>query len=118
MCRGPQIAYAEGTEFRIAGGGTNIWADGVDGSTIIETKFVGSAQSPYIPGSGVPDFIQAKIDAQQASEMSRYAAIINDGSTGYTDLRVVTNSNAAVPYFDNLMSEYGVPGEVVVRPAP
>jgi hypothetical protein len=85
---------------------------------IIDTKFVESPRSPYVPGSGVPDFIQAKIDAQQASEMSRYAAVINDGTSSFTDLRVVTNSNAAVPYFENLMSVYDVPGEVVVKPAP
>jgi len=52
---------------------------------------VGSSQSSYVPGSGVPDFIQNEIDAQQASE--------------------ITNSEAAVPYFEDLMGEYGVPGE-------
>jgi RHS repeat-associated protein len=116
--RAYQVANAGNTEFHIAGGGEEIWADGIDGNELIDTKFVDSAQSPYVPDSGVPDFVQAKIDAQQASEMSRYAAVINDGSTPFTSLRVVTNSNAAVPYFENLMSESGVPGEVVVRPLP
>lgn len=48
--------------------------------------------------------------------MGRYSAVINDSDSGFTDLRVVTNAEGAVPYFENLMNAFSVPGEVVVKP--
>jgi hypothetical protein len=110
------VANAGPTEYRVTGGGEIIWADGIDGSTLVDAKFVGSDQSPYVPGSGVPGFIQDKIDAQQESEMRRYSAVINDSDSGFTDLRIVTNLEGAVSYFEGMMNTFGVPGEVVVAP--
>jgi hypothetical protein len=60
--------------------------------------------------------VQGFIDADIANEMRRYAAVIGDGGNRYTDLRIITNNSDAVPYFEEMMAKYGVPGSVSVAP--
>lgn len=85
--------------------------------SILDAKYVGNpGRSPFVPGGNVPDFIQEKIDAKMADEFARYAAVINDPGNPLTGLRVITNDQGAVPYFEDLMQQHGIPGSVVVDP--
>jgi RHS repeat-associated protein len=114
-----QVRAVGSTEYHATGGGTQVWADGLDFNTseLLDAKYVGNAgRSPFVPGGKVPDFIQAKIDAKMNDEFSRYAAVINDPGNPLVGLRVITNEPGAVPYFTDLMQQRGIPGSVVVDP--
>nr|WP_235497981.1 RHS repeat-associated core domain-containing protein [Frankia sp. R43] len=113
-----QIAHAGATEYRAVGGGERVWADGLDQNTgeLLDAKFIGNpGRSPFIPGSGIPDFIRSQIATKTDDEFRRYSAVINDSSNPLTGLRVITNAPGAVPYFQGLMRKYNIPGSVVVR---
>ncbi|WP_329119298.1 polymorphic toxin-type HINT domain-containing protein [Streptomyces sp. NBC_01465] len=101
-------------EVRLHGGGEKIWADGVDGDSILDAKFVSGKSSPFVPPGIKNAKVQGFIDADIENEMRRYAAVIGDGENRYTNLRIITNTSAAVPYFEGMMSKYGVPGAVSV----
>jgi hypothetical protein len=114
-----QIRVVGSTEYHATGGGTQVWADGLDINTseLLDAKYVSNpGRSPFVPGGKVPDFIQAKIDAKMNDEFSRYAAVINDPGNPLVGLRVITNEPGAVPYFTDLMQQHGIPGSVVVDP--
>ncbi|MFF2351858.1 restriction endonuclease fold toxin-2 domain-containing protein [Kitasatospora sp. NPDC058115] len=114
-----QIRTVGSTEYHATGGGTQVWADGLDinSSELLDAKYVGSpGRSPFVPGGKVPHFIQAKIDAKIDDEFSRYSAVVNDSGNPLTGLRVITNESGAVPYFKGLMQQHGIPGSVVVVP--
>ncbi|MFB7312170.1 polymorphic toxin-type HINT domain-containing protein [Streptomyces sp. NPDC056192] len=114
-----QVRVVGSTEYHATGGGTQVWADGLDVNTseLLDAKYVGNAgRSPFVPGGKVPDFIQAKIDTKMNDEFSRYAAVINDPGNPLVGLRVITNEPGAVPYFTDLMQQHGIPGSVVVDP--
>jgi hypothetical protein len=49
-------------------------------------------------------------------QFSRYAAIIRDPKSPAIALEVITNDPKAVPFFESLLRELKIPGEVVVRP--
>ncbi|MFE2376130.1 polymorphic toxin-type HINT domain-containing protein [Streptomyces sp. NPDC059398] len=103
-------------EVRLHGGGERIWADGVEGDSILDAKFVSGKSSPFIPPGIKNARVQGFIDADIGNEMRRYAAVIDDSGNPYTNLRIITNSSSAVPYFEGMMSKYGVPGTVSVVP--
>ena len=112
-----QVAHAGPCEQLCVGGGSQVWADGIEGiSTLLDAKYVGNpGRSPFVPGSAIPDKIRGFINAKIESEFSRYADVINDPTTPFERLRVITNEPGAVPYFEGLLSRFGIPGEVVVR---
>ncbi len=60
--------------------------------------------------------IRAVINTKTDNEFRRYGAVINDPNTPVTGLEVITNEPPAVPYFQNLMTKYNIPGHVVVQP--
>jgi RHS repeat-associated protein len=111
-----QMSVAGMVEVRLRGGGEKIWADGVDGTSILDAKYVSGKSSPFIPPGIKNAKVQGFIDADIANEMRRYAAVIGDGGNRYTDLRIITNNSDAVPYFEEMMAKYGVPGSVSVAP--
>ncbi|MFE7278580.1 restriction endonuclease fold toxin-2 domain-containing protein [Streptomyces sp. NPDC057623] len=111
-----QMSVAGMIEVRLRGGGEKIWADGVSGTSIIDAKFVSSKSSPFIPPGIKNAKVQGFIDRDIANEMRRYAAVIGDSANHYTNLRIITNNSAAVPYFEGMMAKYGVPGSVSVVP--
>ena len=79
-----QITHTGATETRVAGGGVQIWADGtrLADQHLLEAKFIGNpGRSPYIAGSGIPDFIRAKAVADVTDEFRRYGLVINDATT-------------------------------------
>jgi hypothetical protein len=103
-------------EVRLHGGGEKIWADGVDGNSILDAKFVSGKSSPFVPPGIKNARVQGFIDSDIGNEMRRYAAVIGDSGNSYTNLRIITNSSSAVPYFEGMMNKYGVPGTVSVVP--
>lgn len=111
-----QMQVAGMFEVKVSGGGAQIWADGIEGATLIDAKFVNKLPSPFVSPGIRSEQVQAIIDRTQADEMMRYAAVLGDPNSGFDALRIVTNRQDAVPYFESLMAEYGVPGTVVVQP--
>jgi hypothetical protein len=113
-----QIAQCGPTEYGISGGGTHVWADGIDDNTAhaLDAKHVGDAnRSPYVPGSKMPDDIRQFVLEGQEKELGRYGKVIADPSNPLEGLTVITNEPAAVPYFQSVLDKFGIPGEVIVR---
>jgi hypothetical protein len=116
-----QIKHAGDTEYRISGDGSQVWADGIQGidtttGEAIDAKYVGNPErSPFVPGSGCPDFIRTKIDESQRDEFQRYANVVNSDDNPLTGLQVITNTEGSADYFRGLMQEYNIPGSVSVK---
>jgi hypothetical protein len=101
-----------------ASSGEKVWADGVREADcrLLETKLVGPPEnSPFV---NVENQIQQGIRNQVREEFARYAAVIRDPASPAIALEVITNEPRAVPFFESLLQEMGIPGEVVVRPFP
>ena len=114
-----QIKHCGLQEIRVRDGGEEIWADGINYQTgqLLETKFIENpTNSPYISGSNVPPFIRAKVVSDVENEFRRYAAVINDLNTPVVGLQVIVNIEEAVPFFESLLSQFNLPGSVVVMP--
>ncbi|WP_326652288.1 restriction endonuclease fold toxin-2 domain-containing protein [Streptomyces sp. NBC_01750] len=117
--RAYQRRHAGDTEYQAEGGGEKVWADGFDSNTgeLIDAKFVDKPdRSPFIKDSKAPDFIREKVDAEINDEFRRYAAVLKDKGTPVNKLRIVTNDPRAVQYFQDKLRQYGIPGQVVVKP--
>lgn len=71
--------------------------------------------SPFI---NLENRIQEGIRNQVRDEFARYAAAIRDPASPAIALEVITNESRAVPFFESLLRELGIPGNVVVRPFP
>ena len=101
--------------YRVTGGGTAIDIDGYNGTTMLDAKYVGDPTiSPYVDDSTIPPFLRAKISAQQQYEFERYQAVINDPAVPFDSLNILTNEPSATSYFQRLMDQYQIPGEVKV----
>ncbi|PSM43648.1 type IV secretion protein Rhs [Streptomyces dioscori] len=111
-----QMAVAGMLEVRVSGGGVKIWADGVAGTKLVDAKYVSGKSSPFVLPGIKNARVQGFIDNSIADEMKRYAAVIGDDANRYDGLRIVTNTKAAVPYFEGMMKKYKVPGSVSVVP--
>lgn len=114
-----QKKYAGEEEILAQGGGEEVWADGARASDahLLDTKHVGKPEtSPFIEGSACDEGIRQLIRADEAKQFSRYAAIIADPSTPAVGLEIIVNDARAVPYFESLLAELGIPGRVVVKP--
>lgn len=64
----------------------------------------------------MPPAIRATIVSRLENEMARYSAVIGDASNPTRGLEVITNDPRAVPFFQDLLTKYGIPGKVVVQP--
>lgn len=114
-----QIRHCGAEEIRVRDGGEEIWADGINYQTgqLLEAKFIENpANSPYVSASNVPPFIRAKVVGDVENEFRRYAAVINDPNTPVVGLQVIVNIEEAVPFFEGLLSQFNLPGSVVVIP--
>jgi hypothetical protein len=112
-----EIKYTGEKNFRLIGSSRMFWADGIVEQTILETKLVLNAErSPFVSPSKIPDFVRESIDAKTRSEFDRIALILRDDNNPLTFLRVIVNDDKAIPYFESLLLEFEIPGEVVVRP--
>jgi hypothetical protein len=114
-----QIKYAGTEEILVQGGTQEIWADGIrlEEGFLLECKFIAKLdRSPFVEGSQIPHFIRDDIIADVKNEFSRYAAVINDPHTPVIGLEVIINEPRAVPFFQDLLNQYQIPGHVVVWP--
>jgi len=105
--------------FLMEGGGEQVWADGfrVGDANVLDAKYVGLPErSPFIPDSAMPPVVRDVIVGKLNNEFARYAAVIGDSSNPARALEVITNDPRAVPFFEGLLTKYGIPGRVVVVP--
>ncbi len=103
--------------FTVPAGDESINIDGFNGTTILEAKFAGNpGRSPFVEDSAIPGFIRDRIVAQQRDEFRRLAAAINDPQNPFTGLEVRTNDPRAVPFFESLINDFNIPGQVRVTP--
>ncbi|MFE5339766.1 RHS repeat-associated core domain-containing protein [Isoptericola sp. NPDC056578] len=98
-------------EFEVSGGGESIWADGVEGSTLVDTKYVTNPKSSPYTGTG-PRFLQDGV----REELRRYGEVIADPRTPYDNLELVTNDETAATFLGELLEEYDVPGRITLDP--
>lgn len=114
-----QSARAGKQEVLVKGGGEEIWADGsrLEDAHLLEVKHVEKPDSsPFIAGSTCEEFIRSMIREKERIQLKRYAAVIGDPETPAVGLEIIVNDARAAPFFELLMHELGIPGQVVVRP--
>jgi hypothetical protein len=114
-----QRKHAGPEEFLVTGGGKQIWADGARPSSarLVEVKHIEAPEkSPFIPGSKCNERIRLLVQEDVIEEFRRYAAVINDPATPTVGLEVVVNDSRAVPFFQALLRQFNLSGEVLVRP--
>ncbi|WP_309896814.1 restriction endonuclease fold toxin-2 domain-containing protein, partial [Archangium sp.] len=114
-----QRKHAGPEELHVSGGGAEVWADGarLERARLVEVKHVGDAgNSPFIPGSKCDEHVRLLIQKGVTQEFMRYAAVIKDPNTPVMALEVIVNDARAVPFFESLLTRFGIPGEVLVRP--
>jgi len=114
-----QVKQAGPDERTVSGGGSTVRADGARTSEalLLEVKHVESpSTSPYVPSSGCSEYVRLKVREELMNQFSRYAAVIRDPATPAVGLEVITNEARAVPYFEALMKEAGVPGRITLSP--
>jgi hypothetical protein len=113
-----QLQQTGPIEYHVAGGGAEIWADGIRTSDcyLLEAKHVGNPRSsPYL--GTAPSFLQPSVDRDIDGEIRRYTAIINDPQTPFVGLEIITNDAGATPYLQGFLSSNGTRGgRVVIRP--
>jgi hypothetical protein len=127
--RAPQVPDAEHVKFQVkyagpeerlvgASSGEEVWADGGRAADcrLLEAKYVGDpGKSPFVSASNP---VHERIRNLVREQFQRYAAVIRDLRSPTVALEVITNDSRAVPFFEALLRELGIPGEVVVRPYP
>ncbi|PJI86785.1 Hint domain-containing protein, partial [Luteimicrobium subarcticum] len=106
-----QRAHTGMFEFKVTGGGESVWADGIDGTTLVDAKYIETPSSSPYTGTA-PDFV----NASTIDEMRRYGAVIADDATSFESLRIVTNHPAGVEYFRGMLDDLGIPATVVLSP--
>jgi hypothetical protein len=114
-----QRKHAGPEEMQVSGSGEQVWADGarLDSARVVEVKHVGDAgKSPFIPGSKCDEGVRLVIQRGVTDEFKRYAAVIKDPNNPIVALEVIVNDVRAVPFFKSLLMQFGIPGEVLVRP--
>jgi hypothetical protein len=113
-----QRKHAGAEEILVEGGGVKVWADGARASDahLIDTKYVEKpGVSPFIDGSACDEAVRQIIRHKEAGQFSRYAAVISDPATPAIGLEVIVNDARAVPFFEALLAEFGIPGQVVIK---
>jgi hypothetical protein len=114
-----QRKHAGPEELMVSGGGAQVWTDGarLETAKVVEVKHVGDAgKSPFIAGSTCDEGGRLAIQRGVTDEFERYAAVIKDPNTPIVALEVIINDMRAVPFFESLLTKFGIPGEVLVRP--
>jgi hypothetical protein len=112
-----EIRHTGELNYRIEGGGEKFWADGIDAKAIVlEAKSILMPdRSPFISTSKIDARLRQMINDKVSDEFRRLSVIIRDESNPLTAVRVIINDAQAKPFFESLLRDYDVPGEVVVR---
>ena len=112
-----EVIHTGPLNYKVSGGGADYWADGISSSIVLDAKFVINAErSLFIRDSKFPDFLRARAEGRLRDEFERIGKVLHDNGNPLTSLRVITSDARAVPFFEQLMREYDIPGEVVVEP--
>ena len=91
--------------------------DGYQGRTIVDPKHTRNIpRSPYILDSKAPQFLKDKTLEQERNQFRKTKDIIENPDNPFDRLEVRVNDKAIVPYFESLLEEYDIPGEVKVVP--
>jgi hypothetical protein len=112
-----QVDHVGEEEFLVRGGGKEVWADGHRSSDayLLDAKHVEKPEiSPFIEGSRCSDFVRDSIRLKELEQFDKYAAILRDPTTPAVGLEVILNDARAVPFFEKIMRELGIPGRIVV----
>jgi hypothetical protein len=110
-----EIEQTGNLNFTVPGGGTKIDIDGFKGTTILEAKFIDKpGRSPFIEDSKLPPFLREKILKEQRHEFERLNAVIKDPKVPFNQLEVRINDQKGVPFFQSLIDEFQIPGQVKV----
>lgn len=112
-----EIRHAGETNYRIEGGGEKFWADGIEGKTVIleAKKIVTPERSPFIASSKTDTRIRKIIVAKVRDEFRRLGIIMLDEGNPLTSVRIIISDVQAKPFFETLLHDYKLPGEVVVK---
>nr|WP_309890797.1 restriction endonuclease fold toxin-2 domain-containing protein [Archangium sp.] len=70
--------------------------------------------SPFITVSRCSDAVRHMIREKELNQFNRYAAVLKDPATPAVGLEIILNDARAVPYFEVVMRELGIPGRIVV----
>lgn len=99
-------------ESHVTNGEREYWADGIEGTTLVDAKFIKATKSsPFTTDSKVPSFIADKIERKIVEEFEKVAIIINDKATEWDSFLVITNTDKAVEYFTRIAIEAGMSEE-------
>jgi hypothetical protein len=112
-----QRVHAGEEELLVKGGNEQVWADGASlgDAHLVEIKHIKDPDtSPFIDGSKCGDAVRGMIRDQVYKEFKRYAAVINDPATPAVGLEVIINDAQAIPFFQALMHQLGIPGRIRV----
>ncbi|MFY0528940.1 restriction endonuclease fold toxin-2 domain-containing protein [Archangium gephyra] len=97
--------------------GQAVDADGYRSSDahLLDAKHVEKPDSsPFINGSRCLERVRDSIRLKEFEQFSRYAAVLKDPMTPAVGLEVILNDARAMPFFEGLMRELGIPGRIVV----
>lgn len=78
-------------------------------------KIVTPARSPFIPTSQLEPELREMIVAKVRDEFRRVAIILRDEENPLASVRVIVNDAQARSFFESLLHDYQLPGEVIVR---
>ncbi len=112
-----QSDHVGNEELLIRGGGKEVWADGyrTTEAFLLEVKHVDKPESsPFVKGSRCDEAVRGMIRDKELEQFSRYAAVLKDPATPAVGLELILNDARAVPFFESLMRELGIPGRIVV----
>jgi hypothetical protein len=112
-----EIKHAGEKNYRIEGGGEKFWADGIEVKTIVleAKKIVTPERSPFISTSRIEPRLREIINAKVRDEFRRLAIIMRDEGNPLTSVRIIISDAQAKPFFESLLRDYQLPGDVVVR---
>ena len=101
--------------FTVPGGGEQVDIDGFEGATILEAKFINNpSRSPFVEGSDIPDQIREQIIRRERDQFRRLKAVISDPNVPFNRVEIRINDERGVAFFESLLSEFEIPGDVVV----
>jgi hypothetical protein len=109
------------TNYLVEGNGEQIWTDGVDQGekAAIEAKYIDNPdESPFIENSNFysnPKPWQQKLINEVDDEFRRYGQTLSDPNVPLKQLIVKVSDEDAIPFFDRLMTKYGIRGRIVVQ---
>jgi len=114
----PQMGFQRGavgpTEYHVHGmGDKQVWADGIEGTRIIDAKMVIRPKSSPQLGTA-PRFIAEYITDDWRDEFGRMKNAILDPKNPLRSVEVRVDSEASVSFWESFLSEQKIPGKVVV----